>query len=243
VYNLKIDGEAFVFIFLGDRILSVGEIPLKNVTHKQAVEIIQNAPDICMFIVERGAGSVSPQSSVRSSNSSTGSVDSRQLTGPVSVDIRTPSMMQMFSQGEKQQNNLDADITEESETESKSKSSSSKADSTTHVEENRNSDWTESECTAEDMIAEEVKTQGVSGSKDINDADCEQLEEKPGTEEALAEDLIPGSLESTRELEARTELGDLQREASELTDTSEGSIPSSDGNIYYPFVNKGTYTI
>lgn len=236
-----IDVKAFVLIFSGDRILSVGEIPMKNVTHKQAVEIIQNAPDICIFIVERGAGSVSSQSSVRSSNSSTGSVDSRQLTGQISVDIRTPPMMQMFSQGEKQQKNLVADITEESETESKSKSSSSKADSTAHVEENSYDEFTESEHTAEDTIAAEgVKTQGVSESKDNDNADDQQLE-KPNTNKPLLEDLIPASLESTGVLEARTEMGGLQREASELTDTSEGSIPSSDGNIYYPFVNKGRY--
>lgn len=60
------------------------------------------------------------------------------------------------------------------------------------------------------------------------------------TDTPLEEDSGPESLESGGEVDQKQELGGLQREASELTDASEGSIPSNDGNIYYPFVDKGT---
>lgn len=212
-------------IFQGDRILAVGEIPMQNVTHKQAVEIIQNAPDVCIFSVERGACSISSRSSVRSSNSSTGSVESRQNPN------RTPPIMQIFTHGEKQQKNRDLDLMEKSESKSKTISSSSKAGSTAVHVQNSYDSFTESDQTESSTSA----NSNVSGNQSSENRDQKEVTKTP-----LVENSVPESLESSGEEDQKQQVGGLQREASELTDASEESIPSNDGNIYYPFVDKGT---
>lgn len=206
----------------GDRILAVGEIPMQNVTHKQAVEIIQNAPDVCIFSVERGACSISSRSSVRSSNSSTGSVESRQNPN------RTPPIMQIFTHGEKQQKNRDLDLMEKSESESKT--ISSKAGSTAVHVQNSYDSFTESDKTESSTSV----NSNVSGNQSSENRDQKEVTKTP-----LVENSLPESLECSGEEDQKQQVGGLQREASELTDTSEGSIPSNDGNIYYPFVDKG----
>ncbi|XP_022313821.2 tyrosine-protein phosphatase non-receptor type 13-like isoform X2 [Crassostrea virginica] len=217
----------------GDRILAVAEIPMKNVTHKQAVEIIQNAPDVCTFTVERGSCSISSRSSVRSSNSSTGSVVESRPPGQRSPGTGTP-VMPMFPQGEKQLKNHDLDLMERSESESKS-TSSSKGGSTAVHGQNSYNDFTESEQT-------ENSTSVESNVLESNKSD--NRDQRVVIETPLVKDAQPESLESTGLLssgEVDLELqggGVLQRESSGLTDASEESIPTNDGNIYYPFVNK-----
>lgn len=138
--------------------------------------------------------------------------------------------MQMFTHGEKQQKNHDLDLMEKSESESKTISSSSKAGSTAvHVQNSYNDSFTESDQTESSTSA----NSNVSGNR--------SSENREVTETLLVDDSVPESLESSGEMDQKQEVGGLQREASELTDTSEGSIPSNDGNIYYPFVDKGTF--
>ena len=57
----------------GDRILEINGKRLVDVTHRQAVEIINDAPKTCMLIIQRGV-SLSSRSSRKSSRSSPGSV-------------------------------------------------------------------------------------------------------------------------------------------------------------------------
>lgn len=208
---------------------------MKNVTHKQAVEIIQNAPDVCTFTVERGSCSISSRSSVRSSNSSTGSVVESRPPGQRSPGTGTPPVMPMFPQGEKQLKNHDLDLMERSESESKS-TSSSKGGSTAVHGQNSYNDFTESEQT-------ENSTSVESNVLESNKSD--NRDQRVVIETPLVKDAQPESLESTGLLSSgevdleRQGGGVLQRESSGLTDASEESIPTNDGNIYYPFVNKG----
>lgn len=60
-------------MFAGDRILEINGKSLVDVTHRLAVEIIWDAPETCLLIIQRGV-SLSSRSSLKSSRSSPGSV-------------------------------------------------------------------------------------------------------------------------------------------------------------------------
>ncbi|XP_076073752.1 tyrosine-protein phosphatase non-receptor type 13-like isoform X3 [Mytilus galloprovincialis] len=108
-------------IHKGDRILEINGKSLVGVTHKQAVEIIRDATESCLLVMERGH-SLSSRSSVKSSRSSAGSTGQPGTKDMTDVNVSPPVADQVF------RTNSNADTEDgsgtgsnASETESKSK--------------------------------------------------------------------------------------------------------------------------
>lgn len=83
-------------IHKGDRILEINGKSLVGVTHKQAVEIIRDATESCLLVMERGH-SLSSRSSVKSSRSSAGSTGQPGTKDMTDMNISPPVADQMLT--------------------------------------------------------------------------------------------------------------------------------------------------